>query len=72
VTAIAGILLTAIGIDAIRHSGTSRFGTLAVLLACLGLVAVTLFVVDVYVFVDESMHLWGHRPSEPFLPESAA
>jgi hypothetical protein len=67
VTAIAGILLTAIGIDAIRRSGTSRFGTLATLLACLGLVAVTLFVVDVYVFADESMHLSGPPAFGAFL-----
>ena len=67
VTAIAGILLTAIGIDAIRRGGISPFGTLATLLACLGLVAVTLFVVDVYVFADESMHLWGPPAFAAFL-----
>jgi hypothetical protein len=59
VTAIAGILLSVIGIDAIRRNGISRFGTLATLLACLVFATVTLFVVDVYVFADESMHLWG-------------
>src|SRR6266540_3100336 len=47
VTAIAGILLTVIGIDAIRRNGSSRFGTSATLLALLVLVTITLFVVRV-------------------------
>jgi hypothetical protein len=66
-TAIAGILLTPIGMDAICRRGQSRFGTLATLLGCLVFVTVTLFVVDVYVFADESMHLWGPPAFAAFL-----
>jgi len=59
VTVVAGALLTAIGIEAHAKAGVSRLATIAVQLSLLVIVTVMAFVVDVYVFRDRLLSLWG-------------
>jgi hypothetical protein len=59
VTAIAGILLAAIGIDASRHDGDSRYRSAASLIALLVLLTIGAFLTRTYVFRDESQHISG-------------
>ena len=59
VTASAAALLWAIGIEALLRDGVSRFATLAVQLSLLVIVTVIAFVLDVYVFGDRLLSLWG-------------
>jgi hypothetical protein len=59
VTAIAGLLLAAIGLDALRSNGVSRFATAAVLLALLIVVTVGTSVVWMYVIPgDDKEFFW--------------
>lgn len=58
-TALAGVLLAAIGLDALRHHGVSRFATAAVLLALLIIVTVGASVVWMYVIPgDDKEFYW--------------
>ena len=59
VTAVAGLLLSAIGIEALARTGISRLANAAVVLALLVIATVITFVVDVYVFDDRLLSLWG-------------
>ena len=59
VTAAAGALLTALGVRARLRDGVDRLATLAVQLSLLVIVTVIAFVVDVYVFGDRLLSLWG-------------
>jgi hypothetical protein len=63
VTAIAAILLVAIGIDALRRHGVTPWGMPATLLALLVVVTFIAFVIGVYVFADGSLHLSDGGPS---------
>jgi hypothetical protein len=59
VTVIEGILLAAIGANASRHNGASRFGSAASLVAFLVLLTIGAFVIRTYVFRDETQHVSG-------------
>jgi hypothetical protein len=59
VTAIAAILLTAIGIDAGRRAGVSPFAIAAVLLALVVILTVSAFVIDAYVIRDQFPTVFG-------------
>ena len=59
VTAVAGVLLSAIGIEAPARACISRFANLALVLALVVIGSVITFVVDVYVFDDRLISLWG-------------
>ena len=59
VTGLAGVLLAAIGLDALRHDGVSRFASAAVLLALLIVVTVVASVVWMYVIPgDDKEFYW--------------
>src|SRR5688500_14973977 len=58
VTAAAGLVLTAIGIEARLRNGVSRLATLGVLLSLLVIVTVIVYVVDLYLFGDRLLSLW--------------
>jgi hypothetical protein len=59
VTAAAGAILTALGVRARLRDGVDRLATLAVQLSLLVIVTVIAFVVDVYLFGDRLLSLWG-------------
>ena len=61
-TAVAGVLLTAIGIDALRHDGVSRFAAPATVLALLAFGTVSAFFISTYLFADYSLSIeWPPR-----------
>ena len=58
ITALAGVLLSAIGLDALRHHGVSRFATAAVLLTLLIVATVGASVVWMYVIPGDAKEFY--------------
>ena len=59
VTAVAGVILAAIGLDALRHSGVTRFANAAVLLALVVVLAAGASVLWMYVIPgDDKDYHW--------------